>query len=371
MVDKTASLNVRSAKRKVVRPKGKPLSSQEQERLAHVVAALYWGKARITQADIARRLRLSAVQVGRLLRLAEDLGFVSRPVVHAANNRELEASLLRAFPSLRRASVVLADARLPLQDRINAVALCAAEFWADYLRPRDGERLRVALGGGRAIARLVDSVPDPGPEAALELLALSNIPSGDAEVSANTNLAVVKRRFPDRDIVIRPLLAMQLSPEMSESDIRRERKRILSLRIVQQHLNDAAACRLVFVGIGSFDDPNLWERIKELGVKRSGLSPKAIGDLIYNLVHDDDQVFHKDSPLDTRVITVPVATLVDTARREDSLVVAIAWGREKARPALAAQRAGAYNVLICDEGMAEEMLGLVREHPSREGPLHG
>ncbi len=338
----------------------KALSPDEQTRLAYIVAALRWGEEELSQTEIAERLDLRPMQVSRLLRQAERLGFMSKPQLTAGRDRELEADLLRAFPRLRRAGVVLADGRVRLaEDRVDAVASCAAQFWSDYVPCQRGERTKVGLGGGRAIARLVDRIETPGPNAKLELYALSNIPTGDEDVSSNTNVAILKRRFPRRDIVIHQLLAMQLSPEMKEKDIRAERRRILRLSIVQQHFREVSQCRALFAGIGSFEDRNLWNRLRGLGFDKRELPRNAIGDLIYNLIHEDDQVFHEDSILHTRLITVPVGIFIDIAQRPDSLVTILAWGKEKAKPALAAERVGAYNALICDIEMAEEMLALV------------
>jgi len=333
------------------------MSPEDRKRLASVVAALHYSKERVTQADIARRLGLSRMQVNRLLEFAHQMGLVGITPVYAPRSNSLEADLYRLLPKLKRVVVSWTDPRLTEEQKTEFVAYSAADFWHAYIRPTGKINLRIALGGGRTIAKLVDFVVFDDMGTGIDVLAISNIPQGDWETSANTNLAVLKRRF--REVNIEPLLAMQLSPEMTKDDIAKERNRILNLQCVQKHFERALEVSAVFTGVGSLKDERLLKILKVLRLEESELGQTAVGDLSYNLINHDESVFHDDCPLSRRLITVPVDTLKQIAETPGKFVVVVAWGKKKAAPALDAYRAEAYNTLIVDEEMAEEMVRLV------------
>jgi DNA-binding transcriptional regulator LsrR (DeoR family) len=152
---------------------------------------------------------------------------------------------------------------------------------------------------------------------------------------------------------------MQLSPEMTAQDIANDRRRILNLQCVQEHFEAALECSVVFTGIGSLSIPRLRKLFLDIGLTEAELRPPAVGDLGYKMIYHDKEVFHRDDPLSNRLITIPMDTLRQIARNPDRLVVVVAWGKDKAAPALDAYRANVYNSLIIDEEMAREMIRLI------------
>jgi len=324
-----------------------------REQMAVAVASMHY-RDNLSQAHISKRLGLGRMQVSRLVRLARELGFVSGPTIRAPLYLELGSEMLAKLPKLRSVKVAVTHSAMSLHGKVEVVSASAAELWENELGSTS-RTTRVGIGGGRAMAALVDLVRLEG--AKFDCYALSNIPSGDWEVSADTNLAVLKRRFPD--IAIHPLLAMQLSPEMSQAQIAADRERLLSLKCVQDHMRQMESCRVIFTGVGSVLDPNLRQRLSAIGLPASRIPKEVTGDISYNLVYHDRHVFHEDCPLNKRLISVPMATLAKAAVKRRSLVAVVGWGGLKARPILDAYRARVFNSLVIDVELAEELLALL------------
>jgi DNA-binding transcriptional regulator LsrR (DeoR family) len=328
----------------------------ENDELAFAAAVLSHGEEELTQEEIRERLGLnSTMQVFRLLQVARQKGFIKRPVLEAPVNFELGAKLQQHLPNLRRVTVAYTHEELKDRDRIHATAIVAAHLWQSELRNLPPNS-RVGIGGGRGIASTVDQVVLPD-SCDLEFLSIANIPFGDWEVSADTNVAVLKRRF--SGVKIRPLGAMKYDPDMTDSQIEKERQRLLGLKTVRQHMEDFKKCQMVFSGIGSFEDKRTNQLIREMHFP--GRIPEKLvkGDMSYNLIYHDREVFHKDCPMRKRLISVAMDDLKDIASRSGHLVVGVAWGTLKAKPVLDAYRAGVVNALAIELQLAKEMLKLI------------
>jgi len=209
------------------------------------------------------------------------------------------------------------------------------------------------------MARLVDCVRLPR-DIPIECLSIANIPSGDWEVSADTNVAMLKRRFPDAKLTIRPLGALQVAPGMTANEVLRDKNRLMKLATVRQHLDDFNDCRLVFTGMGSSEDKHTENMIRAMGLPKT-VWEGVTGDLSYNLVYHQDPVFRAKCPLNARLISVHMDTLKNICSKQDTLVVVVAWGALKAKPILDAYRASVFNALAIEMDLAKSLLQLLDE----------
>ena len=330
-----------------------------------VLVAVLCHRQGLTQTDIAHNLDLSPMQVSRLLAHARARGFINNPTLNIPEETELSTELISKLPKLRDVRIVYTNESMEERARIELVATAAADFWENFIPASKNERITLALGGGRAIATLVDLVQLPS-KYSYDCYALANIPSGDWEVAADTNLAVLKRRFPgetnakEPHVTIHPLGELQLSPELSYKDIVAARKQILGLRRVQDIMKEFAQSDLVFTGIGSIKDKSLLKIIRSLGV--NGPFPTVKGDVVYNFVHHTTEVFSETDTLGSRLISVSMKDLRVIAERPGTRVVAVAWGRPKAEPLLDAYRGGVINTFIIDCELATEALKLIEQN---------
>jgi hypothetical protein len=267
--------------------------------------------------------------------------------------------------------------------KIDSVATLAAGYWERHERSISVQAdFKIALSGGRAIARLVDLM-DLSPKISHEIFAIANIPSVYWHVAADTNLAVLKRRFPDdcdscsgsthanpsqsgqlagRPIVrLRPLGTLPISSGMTAEAISAERDKLLNQDRIKAHIKDFAGCQLVFTGIGTIDDPYLHRFIESIGVPLESIPATVAGDLGYNFVHHTPEVIHETDDLCQRLISVPTSLLQRIAGRSGGKVVAVAWGAKKAKPLLDAYRGGLVNAVIVDTSLAEAMIKNIEE----------
>ncbi len=328
-------------------------SPSARDLLAATVAVMAY-RQDMTQAQIARRLVISRMQVSRLLHHAENRGYVCQPRIKVPIVTEQAAELLAELPNIVQVRVAISHPELTVESTVEAVAGVAAELCQDFIA-NVKPPLKMAFGGGRGMATLADVVELPHQD--LQCYALSNLPSGDWEVSADTNLAVLKRRY--KKIDIHPLLALQVSDEMKEDQIDVARKRLLNLGCVKKHIDEVRRCQLVFTGAGAIEDSHLCERLASVGVSMGDIRKTATGDISYNIVHHDKEVFHEDCPLNRRLVSVPMEILREIASTKGSRVTVVAWGRMKARPILDAYRAGVFNALVVDIELANEMLNQI------------
>jgi hypothetical protein len=267
--------------------------------------------------------------------------------------------------------IAFTDRRMSETSRIAAVAASAATYWENFEHmPSSKTQLKFGLSGGRAVAELVDIV-QLDDNIVHECFSLANIPTGDWHTAADTNLAVLKRRFPGDTktpppkplVSIRPLGTLPFSPEMSEPEIVESREKVLKQERVMQIMHDFSECNLVFTGIGSMEDPNFQKVIKAIGMPLKTIPENVTGDIGYNFVHHDVDVVHEDDDLGKRLISVPMSHLQAISRRRDKdRVVAIAWGRLKAKPLLDACRGSLINAMVIDTELAEEMEKLIKGH---------
>jgi DNA-binding transcriptional regulator LsrR (DeoR family) len=326
-----------------------------------LVAVLHY-RQKLSQKKIVKRLKLSPMQVSRNLAYANARGYITSPTLNIPEETELPAQLISKLEGLRDVRIVYTNPNMGEAARIELVATAAADFWENFKPRSKSRRIKVGLSGGRAIATLVDLVQLP-PEYSYDCCALANIPSGDWGVAADTNLAILKRRFPDipesnvHRVVIRPLGTLQLSPELSDEEIAAARRQILGLQRVQEIMKKFAQSDLVFTGVGSIKDKSLLKIIRSLRV--NGPFPTITGDIAYNFVHHKAKVFSERDTLGSRLTSVSMKDLKAIAERSDTRVVAVAWGAIKAKPLLDAYRGGVINTFIIDSELALEALKLI------------
>lgn len=330
---------------------------------AVLVAALHH-REHLSQKEIAERLDMNPMQISRLLAHAHKRGYVSDPTLILPKDDELATELLGRVKNLRDVRVVQTHRQMAETTRIELVATAAAEFWEEFNCTK--KRIKIGLSAGRAIAMLVDVVQLPS-DYGFDCYSLANIPSGDASVAADTNLALLKRRFSGvihksrkPQVTLNLLGALQLSPEMTDAEVAAERKRIMGLERVKRIMREFEESDLVFTGVGSIKDPTLLKLISGLGIEQ--IPPNVTGTVAYTYVHHSNEPFSKTDTLRSRLVSVSMKALKAIAVRRDTRVAAVAWGASKAKPLLDAYRGGVFNTFIIDSELAGELIRLIDQN---------
>lgn len=297
-------------------------------------AWLYYAE-NLTQAQIARLMRISRGKVIALLAAARDSGLV-RVRIDAKSSAQLalERRLVERY-SLQEAVVVPAPARAA--DVARVVGHAAGTYLVDQLR--DG--MSIGVGWGETLHMSLKAIGEK-PFARLSVISLL----GGITHSRTVTPATVARRLADAFaadcyqltaplVVANPVVARAL---WAEPGLRELRDRVRHADLVLASVGDLSANATLF-------REGLLSGAERASLRRSG----AVGDLLCHFLDANGRVV--DRPSKPRMIAVDL----DDVRRVPRIVVA-SGGRRKVAVLRAAMRAVPVRVLITDEAAA---LGLL------------
>ncbi len=310
------------------------------DRLTVRSAYLYY-RLGLTQAQVADRLGISRIKVGRLLASALDRGIVSIDISHPhVRLTELEVALETRF-GLREAVVAASFAGAgSSEDPLRLLAVAAAG--AHWLEGLDLSGTSVALGWGTTM-QAVSLVLRDGWARDVDLYQLN----GAVPISSYATGAVeTMHRFGERGRGRAHLL--QVPAVVGGVGVRRALEAEPTVRRTLQGARRAPVAMFslgrlqtdsVLVSSGYVDESDV-RRLRENG---------AVGDVISRFITADGSV--ADPELDDRTMGLDLAAL---GRREVS--VGVAAGAEKAAIARAAIAGGHVSTLIVDDTLAVALL---------------
>ena len=304
--------------------------SEQQVRAAW----LYYAEG-LTQAQIARLMRISRARVIALLAAARDSGLVSvRVNAKGSSQVDLERRLVERF-ALHDAIVVPSPASETQVARV--VGHAAGSYLGDQLR--DG--MSVGIGWGETLHQSLRAIV-PRPVASLSVVSLL----GGITHSRTVNPATVARRLADAFradcyqvtaplVVANRNVARALWSEPALRDVRARARRVdLVLASVGDLGAQATLCR-----------EGLLTRAELASLRQAG----AVGDVLCQFLDASGSVV--DHPANQRMIAVSV----DDVRRVPRIVVA-SGGRRKVDALRAALAALPVHVLITDESAAQGLM---------------
>lgn len=291
----------------------------------------------LTQAEIARVLKLSRAKVIRLLAAARESGVVRiRIDARGSGQLALERRLMREF-GLAEAIVAPAPASQA------AVAAVVGQAAGAYLADQARDGMSIGIGWGSTLHASLKAIG----ERPLERLSVISLLGGMTH-SRTINPSAVARRLADAFgaecyQLTAPLFvagettrnALWKEPGLHEL---RERARRVDLAIVS-------------VGDVREDATLFREGLLPRSTVRSLAAAGAVGDVLCHFVDANGRVV--DHPVNQRVVAVGL----DDLRRVPRIVLA-AGGRRKAQAIRAALLATGSRVLITDESGARAMLGI-------------
>jgi deoxyribonucleoside regulator len=316
-------------------------SNPGDDRLLVRAAYLYY-RLDLTQAQVADRLGLSRVKVGRLLASALERRIVTIDIRHPLTRlAEMEVDLERRFGL--RDVVVASSAALAGEDDLQLLAV--AQAGADYLTSLELRHTAVALGWGTTM-RAVSAALDDGWADDIDVFQLNGaIPMSNYATGAGE----IMNRFAERGHGRAHLLQVPGIVDRTEVRHALETERSVSRVLAGAREAPVAAFSLgnltaesVLVSSGYLDSESLG------ALRASG----AVGDIISRFIGADGAL--SDMCLDERTMGVELATLRAQAGRER--VIGIAAGPAKAPIARAAMAGGYIDTLIVDDSLALALL---------------
>lgn len=303
------------------------------------VAHLYF-EEQLTQSDIAQRLDISRVKVHRLLKEARDRGIV-RIAVDWPLTREaaLEARLTQAF-ALREAVVVGSDGSS--EPAVSArLGLAGARILEQSLLP--GQAMAVFLG--RATRSVIEAIQPGGLSGISVVQAIGNRPLPDRDYDASALAGQLAEKLGGEVVFLR-------APPMADSPV--AAAMIAEQRDISSSLDAARSADLALVGVGSLD-PESSAMFRSGAVTAEELADArkcgAVGDLAWRLI--DKRGEPVDCDLTDRVIGTSLQDL-----RSIPTTLAVAAGRAKVRPLLAALHSETIDILCTDAPTARAVLKL-------------
>lgn len=306
------------------------------------VAHLYF-EEQLTQNDIAGRFDLSRVKVHRLLKEARDRGIVriavNWPLTRSA---ALEARLTEVF-ELREAVVVSSDAGG--EQAAAGLGMAAAWILEEALLP--GQAMAVFLG--TATRSVIDSLQAGVMPRVRVVQAIGNRPLPQRDYDASELAGELARKLGGEVVFLR-------APPLADSPA--AAALIAEQRDIRSSLDAARSADFALVGVGSLD-PESSAMFRSGAVTAEELADArgcgAVGDLAWRLI--DEHGAPVDCDLTDRVIGASLQDL-----RSIPTTLAVAAGKAKVRPLLAALRSETIDILCTDSPTAAAVLELVEEH---------
>jgi DNA-binding transcriptional regulator LsrR (DeoR family) len=291
----------------------------------------------LTQAEIARAMRVSRARVIRLLAAARDSGIV-RIHIEAKGSEQLalERNLSRRF-GLKDALVTPA----PVDEAATAavVGQAAGEYLAEHVRAG----MSIGVGWGQTLSMALKAI---GTQSCERLSVISLL--GGMTHSRAFNPSAVARRMADAFGAD----CYQLTAPVFVAD-EATRLALWAEPALHDLLERARRVDLALVSVGDVSEnatlfrEGLLPRSELASLRRSG----AVGDVLCHFVDGDGRVV--DHPVSRRVVAVGL----DDLRRVPMIVIA-AGGRRKAAAIRAALKATHAGVLVTDEAAASALLTL-------------
>lgn len=307
--------------------------SESQLRLA---AKLYYIE-NLSQAEVARYVKVSQAQVSRLLATARERGIVQITVAdYDVRNSYLEEELIRRY-KLTAAAVVKVIGKSTAEDLRHSVGRFAAPFACGMLRKQS----IVAVGGGRSIRALIEQFPDPEGRMRFVLQAMGNVGSNVVPMDASE----VGRLLAERCGC--PFLSLNSPAFVRDPKARKTVLQMEQIRDMHQRFDDAGVALLsvgtpdesIFALRGVFTDAEL------RSIKRSG----AVGEICGRFYDADGN--ECDTVWKHRVIGIELEQL-----RNVPLVIGVTAGESRTEALRGAIRGGLLKALAIDEIGADALL---------------
>ncbi|MHB1527302.1 MAG: sugar-binding transcriptional regulator [Candidatus Dormibacteria bacterium] len=329
------------------------MSAARPRRLLVEAARLYYLE-HLSQSEVAARLSMTRSNVSRVLQMAREAGIVEIKILDAAlRTRSVEQALIEQFGL--DSAVVAAD-----QSQHSVLQEVASLAGEAFLEASRASRI-VGISWGRTLQAVVESIV-PGHSDDLEVVQLvGGLVSFATSATAHDLVRELANRLGARYRYLN-------SPAVFDSAA--ALLSVLNESSVGETLAAARRADVALVGIGS-----PWDGSSAVLLSLFKLSPSALaafrlalpaGDICgryYNLAGQEISL----PTVHDRVLAVEIADL-----RAIPKVVGVAVGPAKAAAVLGALHAGILNVLVCDYGLAQQVLQLKASYQAecpRQGEL--
>ena len=308
----------------------------EQMRIIARVLSLHFEEG-LPQSQIAAELGLSSAKVNRLIKQGRELGMVQitikSPFVPLFN---LERELTKRWKL--KNCLVVPEVTGSAEATLNQVGKGAARMLVETIR--DGDT--IAISGGKSVSALIENLATVQNDG-VKVVPMTGGVQGQHYTDVNHLATELAAKLSGRAILIHaPLHAASQA----------ERELIMSLKSVSDVLDRARHAAVALVGIGAVvgDNSTYYEAHPVSAAERQRLYETGVrSEFLGYLINRDGRLADNDYNL--RLVALPpqeAATIPAT--------IAVASGRDKVEPIIAALNGGYFNSLVTDERTAEAVL---------------
>jgi len=297
------------------------------------VSNLYY-KDRLTQDEIAKRIKVSKYQVNRILKRALDDGIIKISILDSVTQvSELEEKLEKVF-NLRRA-IVVNNLGLSSDEIRMKIGQAAASYLMEIIKDKD----IIGIGWGSTVNELVNHLPNK----INKIVEIVQVTGGIHQLAYNINGFDIARRFAEK-FNVEPHLFY--APAIVES--KNLRDMLLKDLSIHGTFGYFKKINIAITGIGSLF-PTISSSLVEIeNIDKKELN-SAVADVFSHFIDKNGKICNSD--MDDRMITISTEDIFKIP-----YLIGIAGGEEKAEAILSAIRGKYINILITDSKAAHELL---------------
>jgi len=315
----------------------------ERLRLLVKVAHLHYIDG-ISQKEIAARLQFSRPMVSRMIAEAREQGLIHIAITYPPSSvLDLERELEETY-GVRQAIVVRADGDIP-----TAASAQIAEAAATYLLRVVGPNDVLGVSTGTTIARAIERLPHQRERRVRLVVQLFGSMGLPAQSLYDPEETVRKIGYLlQGDFVRMPVPSVLETRDVAHA--------LRSDTRIQELLAISRTCNIALVGIGALTASSsllLTGRLTPAQATRY-MAMGVVGDICGRMYDSEGQPF--PTAIDEQIVGITLEDL-----RRIPLVIAVAYGHEKARAIYGSLRGGLVDTLITDAETAAVVIGYARE----------
>ncbi|HHT79162.1 MAG TPA: sugar-binding transcriptional regulator [Actinobacteria bacterium] len=302
------------------------------------VATLYY-KDRLTQDEIAQRIKVSKYQVNRILKRALEAGIVQITINDSMSGiTDLEDKLEKTF-GLKRAIVIdnngLSDKELKVK-----MGQATAGYLMEIIKNRDV----IGIAWGTTVNEVINHLP----RKINKNVKVVQVTGGIHQLALNLNCQDIARRLADK---------FDVEPHLIYAPAIVESKNLRDLLLREQSIRDTFKffkdISIALVGIGAISKKTTSTLVETGSINEEELkklkNQSAVGDVFSHFIDINGNIV--DKSIDSKMITISTDDILKIP-----YLIGVAGGESKAEAVLAAMRGKYVNILVTDSGAASGLL---------------
>ena len=301
---------------------------------ALIVAQLYY-EENLSQAAIAKKMKLSRPTISRLLQLAKESGLVKIEIENPFINY---SDLTNVLAQRYHAQIKIVPSHYAgQQTSLDSVGAYAASFLTNLVKPND----IIGIGWGKTIHAVTTNLTEQTIPGVKTVQLKGGFSFNHEKTYAYESINELAQAFQTRAqyLPLPTIFDSKTTKELVEQD-----------RFIKQILDLGQKANIALFTVGSTNNNSLLFNLGYLTkAQKNEIQAKAVGDVVSRFIDSDGQII--DQELNERTIGIEVQAL---GQKESSIVVAS--GLRKTAAVHALLKARYANIAIIDATIAQSLI---------------